>query len=64
MPDKENNFFDLTEEASQRGDENATSAGRQAESDDLYEGSGMGNTSTPEGDSAGENKVTTSLSDD
>ncbi len=64
MPDKDNKRFDLTEQGSQRGDEESTAAARQAESDDLYQGSGLGNTPSPEGDSAGENRVTTSLSDD
>ncbi len=65
MPDKKEERFDLTEQASQRGEEEATGAARQAESDDLYSGgSGLNNTPSPEGDSAGENRVTTSLSDD
>ncbi len=66
MPDndKKEQRFDLTEQASQRGDEESTAAARQAESDDMYQGSGLINTPSPEGDSAGENKVATSLSDD
>jgi len=38
MPGNSKRNFDLTEEASKRpGDENATSAARQAESDDVNE---------------------------
>jgi hypothetical protein len=64
MPEKENNHFDLTEQSSKRDDAASTSAARQAESDDMYQGSGLMNTPSPEGDSAGENKVATSLSDE
>lgn len=56
--------FDLTEEASERRDPEATRLARQAESDDLYEGSGAATTPSPEGDAAGENRVTTSISED
>ncbi len=65
MPGNKEQPFDLTEEASRRGNEEATSRARQAESDDMYSGSsGLNNTPSPEGDSAGENKVATSLSDE
>ncbi|MDQ3278901.1 MAG: hypothetical protein M3Q06_11280 [Bacteroidota bacterium] len=64
MADRDKQRFDLTEEASKRGDEESTHAARQAESDDMYQGSGLTNTPSPEGDSAGENRVTTSISED
>lgn len=65
MADKKEQHFDLTEESSRRGDEGTTASARNAESDDLYSGSsGLNNTPSPKGDSAGENKVATSLSDD
>lgn len=65
MPDREKEpYDDLTEKASRRDDAALTTAARQAESDDLYEGSGLTNTPSPEGDDAGENKVSTSLDDD
>ena len=63
MPGDKNRPFDLSEETSRRDSEAATAAARQAESDDMFEGSGLGNMSSPEGDSDGENRVTTSLSD-
>ena len=64
MPRDKNQPFDLSEEASRRDSEDATAAARQAESDDMFEGSGLGNMPSPKGDSVGENKVATSLSDD
>ena len=65
MPGKEKELYDdLTEKASQRSDAASTAAARQAESDDQYQSSGLTNTPSPEGDSAGENRVSTSLSDD
>jgi hypothetical protein len=64
MPDNKKQPFDLSEEASRRDSEQGTAAARQAESDDISEGSALGNTPTPEGDNYGENKVATSLSDD
>jgi hypothetical protein len=64
MPGDKDQPFDLSEEASRRDSEDATAAARQAESDDMFEGSGLGNMPSPEGDSDGENKVATSLSDD
>ncbi len=64
MADRDKQRFDVTEEASKRGDEESTNAARQAESDDMYQGSGRMNTPSPEGDSAGENRVTTSISED
>lgn len=57
--------YDLTEEASKSGvDEVAAGKGRKAESDDATEETALGFVSGPEGDTAGENRVTTSLSDD
>lgn len=56
--------FDMTEEASKREDPEATRMARQAESDDLYQGPGAATTPSPDGDSAGENRVTTSISED
>ena len=64
MPEKDNKRHDLTEDASQRQDAEATRLARQAESDDLYDGSGGATTPSPEGDTAGENRVTTSISED
>lgn len=65
MPDRKDNYKDLTEEASRRDSGKATSAALQAESDDIYSGgSGLNNTPSPAGDGAGENKVATSLSDE
>jgi hypothetical protein len=53
MPGDKNRPFDLAEEASRRDSEDATAAARQAESDDMFEGSGLGNMSSPDGDSDG-----------
>lgn len=64
MPVKEKEPYDLIEDASQRDDPQSSAAARQAESDDLYQGSGLMNTPSPGGDEAGENRVTTSLSDE
>ena len=65
MDDKRNNApFDLTEKASERGDEESTSLARQMESDDANEFTGTGFVPTPDGDSAAENKVATSLDDE
>lgn len=64
MAGKDRQDYDVTEEASNRGDKESTSAARQAESDDMYQGSGLTITPSPEGDSAGENRVTTSISED
>ncbi|HUC83232.1 MAG TPA: hypothetical protein VMR70_20140 [Flavisolibacter sp.] len=52
---------DLTEESSRRSDEEATNVARQLESDDANEFTSKGLVPTPDGDSAGENKVATSL---
>ena len=54
-------YKDLTEESSERGDEKSTSLARQIESDDQNEFTGAGTVPTPDGDSAAENKVATSL---
>jgi hypothetical protein len=64
MPGREKERYDLTEEASQRDNEQSSAAARQAESDDMYQGSGLINTPSPDGDEAGENRVATSLSDE
>lgn len=64
MQDKSQQQYDLSEEGSKRGSDNATAAARQAESDDLYDGPGLATTPTPEGDDAAENKVATSLDDE
>ena len=64
MADKDKEPFDLTEQASERGDEEATALAREAESDDVNENNALGTVTRPEGDNAGENRVTTSLSED
>ena len=56
--------YDLTEQASKRGDEQSTSIARSQESDDVNENRGIGNIPSPEGDDAAENKVATSLDDE
>ena len=48
----------------ERSDEKSTSLARQMESDDANEFTGTGFVPTPEGDSAAENKVATSLDDE
>jgi len=55
---------DITEEASERGDEKATSLARQLESDDSQEFTGADLVPTPDGDSDAENKIATSLDDE
>ncbi|MBD0333772.1 MAG: hypothetical protein ICV66_14090 [Chitinophagaceae bacterium] len=62
QPDKP--YYDLTEESSKRGDEGSTSLARAMESDDQNEFTGTGTVPSPEGDSAAENKVATSLDDE
>lgn len=64
MPDKSNSPYDLTEEASKRSDEKGTSIARELESDDTSENKSAGSVPSPEGDDNGENRVTTSLSED
>lgn len=64
MADEQKQHYDMTEEASKRKDAEATRAARQTESDDLSNGPGGATTPSPEGDSAGENRVTTSISKD
>lgn len=64
MPQGDKEPYDLTEKASRRSDEQATNLARQSESDDANEENAPGNTVSPDGDSAGENRVTTSLSED
>jgi hypothetical protein len=57
--------YDLTEEASRSsGDDSAAAEARKQESDDENEETNLGFVSSPEGDSAGENRVSTSISDD
>ncbi|RYZ27532.1 MAG: hypothetical protein EOO10_12425 [Chitinophagaceae bacterium] len=57
-------YNDITEKASERGDEKATNLSRQLESDDSQEFTGAGLIPTPDGDGAAENKVATSLDDE
>ena len=65
MDDQRNHQFkDLTEKASERGDDRATTLARQMESDDASEFAGAGFVPSPEGDSAAENKIATSLDDE
>jgi hypothetical protein len=65
MNDKNNSeHYDMTEKASERDDEKSTTLARQMESDDASEFTGAGFVPTPEGDSAAENKVATSLDDE
>lgn len=57
--------YDLTEKASRRGaDEDTANEARKAENDDVNEETNLGFVSSPAGDSAGENRVSTSISDD
>ena len=58
---KQERHIDLTEESSERGSEQSTNLARQIESDDQNEFTGAGTVPTPDGDSAAENKVATSL---
>ena len=63
MANDKTKFVDLTEEASKRSDEEATIIARNLESDDFNPG-GQGPISSPEGDSAAESKVATSIDDE
>lgn len=54
-------YKDLTEQSSERDDKKSTSLARQLESDDQNEFTGAGIVPSPDGDSAAENKVATSL---
>lgn len=57
--------YDLTKETSRRdGDSGATGEVRKAENDEVNEETNLGLVSSPDGDSAGENRVSTSISDD
>jgi hypothetical protein len=57
--------YDLTEEASRRGrDSGAANEARREENDDANEETNLGFVSSPEGDNAGENRVSTSINDD
>jgi hypothetical protein len=60
---KPKGHFDLSEEGSRRGSEQATTAARQAESDDINEELGTGPVNN-NNDEWVENKVATSLDDD
>ena len=64
MSDNKKQPYDMTEKASERGDEKATSIARQMESDDASEFTGAGYVPSPAGDDAAENKVATSLDDE
>lgn len=64
MPERKKEPYDSTREPARDNDENATAAGREIGSENLYEGSGLGITPTPEGDDAGENRVSTSLTEE
>ena len=54
--------FDLTEEGSKRADDESTALARNLESNDFNTSGGT--VSSPEGDSAAENKVATSIDDE
>jgi hypothetical protein len=54
---------DLTKSSSERAGQSAWITLNQ-ESDSVNGNSGLGNVSTPDGDSAAENKIATSLADD
>ena len=57
--------YDLTEEVTKRGaEEGAPTRARKVENDDATEELGLRSVSGPEGDGVGENRVTTSLSED
>jgi len=61
---KSQEHFDFMEEASKRpGGEEATIAGREAESDDMNEETNAGRVNSPEDDIV-ENEVSTSLDDE
>lgn len=62
MNDPKKPFFDLSEEASKRSDEKATSIARQLESDDINEETNSGIVNGPNEDA--ENRVWTSSSDE
>jgi len=64
MEGKERQEVDPTEKNSERGDAKATQVAREQESDRDNGNAPFGNISSPEGDDAGENRVTTSLSED
>ena len=64
MSSKDRASYDLTEKASQHSDEQSTSLARQLEPDDTKEENAPGNTVSPDGDDAGENRVITSISED
>ena len=64
MADKQSNRIDPTEEDSDRGDSKTTRIAREHETDRENGNAPFGNIVSPDGDDAGENRVTTSLSDD
>ncbi|RYZ54877.1 MAG: hypothetical protein EOO14_13830 [Chitinophagaceae bacterium] len=61
--DRKSNI-DWTEEASKEGTSEPASVSGQAGNDELFEGPGFAATPSPEEDSVGENRVTTSISED
>ena len=63
MPDRQQPY-DLTEKASERNSEEASATARELESDDVNENLALGRVPSPDGDDAGENRVTTSISDE
>ncbi|HET7897934.1 MAG TPA: hypothetical protein VFL47_09700 [Flavisolibacter sp.] len=64
MEDKYMERRDLTEENTLRSDEPTTRIAREQETDRKSGTEPFGNIASPEGDWAGENRVTTSLNDD
>lgn len=64
MKEKKEQPYDATEQGSRRGDAEATRIAREHETDRENGNAPYGNIVSPEGDSAGENRVTTSLSED
>lgn len=55
---------DLKESANHRSKEEVSRQGRELESDDVLENQALGRVTSPNGDDTGENRVTTSLSED
>jgi hypothetical protein len=63
--DNTEQHYDLTEDASKRsGGTTATTMARAAENDDVNEETNMGDVNGPGDDYEGENRVSTSLSED
>lgn len=61
MPNPTSTPLDATRQNSQRGNEASTQKLRENEADRENTGAPFGNTASPDGDSAGENRVTTSF---